>query len=263
MWDCHMHAFGPLTRYPASPLRGYDPPVTDLLAYHAQAKAAGISHSVFVQPSIYADDNRATLDALAESGGAARAVVTPWSGLVAADLPGLHAQGVRGLRLNRAAPDTGAEAVIRRLMPDLKQIGWHVAALLDVTVPGALDDLLAWVKVKLVVDHFGRPPLGTIDPQALAALCDGVAQGRVWVKLSAPYQITQGDWQDLRPIARALHAARPESLLFASNWPHIGAPEPGAVPDIEDLITVAADWIGLERDQAIAAFTANAEALYH
>ncbi len=262
MWDCHMHAFGPMDRYPPSPLRGYDPPVTSLAAYHAQAQAAGIGHSVFVQASIYGDDNTATRDALAASVGSARAVVTPWPDLAESDLGHLHAQGVRGLRLNRAAADTGAEPIIRRLMPALQRQGWHVAALLDTTAPGALDEMLAWITVPLVVDHFGRPPMGTTDPRAFDRLVAAIAAGRVWVKLSAPYQITEAAWSTLGAIARRLHWARPEATLFASNWPHIGAPDPAAVPDIADLVTLAADWLGLPRDRAATLLEGNAAALY-
>ncbi len=262
MWDCHMHAFGPMDRYPPSPTRGYDPPVTDLAAYHAQAAAAGIGHSVFVQASIYGDDNTALFDALAEGSGRARAVITPWPELAAADLAALHAQGVRGLRLNLAAADTGAAAIIRRLMPALAGHGLHVAVLLDVTVPGALADLLDWITVPLVVDHFGRPPIDTDDPHAFDSLVAAVEAGRVWVKLSAPYQITRFSWDRLGAIARRLHWARPEATLFASNWPHIGAPDPAGVPDIEALLTIAADWLGLPRDRAITLFDGNAAALY-
>lgn len=266
-----MHAFGPVDRYAPAPTRGYDPPVTSLAGYRAQAHSAGIGHSVFVQASIYGDDNAATLDAMdagqgahrgVNAAGADRGVIVAGGHLSASDLPGLHARGVRGLRLNLQHPNPIALARIQALMPALQDLGWHVCALLDTTAPGVLDDLLARIPVPLVVDHFGRPPLDTTDKRAFRPLLDAVGSGRVWVKLSAPYQITTGSYDRLAPIARALHWARPEATLFASNWPHVGAPDPDAVPDIADLIGIAADWLDLSRDRAITLFAGNAAALY-
>jgi predicted TIM-barrel fold metal-dependent hydrolase len=262
MWDCHAHAFGPVDRYNLAPARGYDPPVTSLDAYHAQARAAGIGHTVFVQPSVYGDDNAALLDALAAGQGAHRAVIAVGADVTQAELPALHALGVRGVRLTWPSPDPAMPARIVSLMPALHAQGWHVAANLDTTAPGALARLLDWIGVPVVVDHFGRPPIGTTDPAALAALLGAVEAGRVWVKLSSPYQVTAASYTVLTPIARALHWARPEATLFASNWPHIGAPDPAAVPNIDALIGIAADWLGLPRHQAITLFEGNAHALY-
>ena len=260
MWDCHLHAFGP--SYPLAPGRAYDPPVTSLDGYRDQAARAGIGHCVFVQPSIYGDDNSATLDAMAAGQGAHRAVISVSADLTAADLPALHEKGVRGVRLNMPSSNPTSVARVRALMPALQAQRWHVAANLDATGPGALADLLDWIVVPLVVDHFGRPPLNCLDLSVFVPLLDAVESGRVWVKLSSPYQVTSGAYANLAPIARALHWARPESTLFASNWPHIGAPDPGQVPSVIGLIDVAADWLDLSMARARTLFEGNAFALY-
>jgi predicted TIM-barrel fold metal-dependent hydrolase len=49
------------------------------------------------------------------------------------------------------------------------------------------------------------------------------------VKLSAPYQASTKapDYPDVAPLARALVAANPARMLWATNWPH---PDSARVP---------------------------------
>ena len=160
--DCHVHAFGPLDRYPAKAERGYDPPTARPDAYREEARAAGIGRCVFVQPSIYGDDNSALLDALTDRECRDRGIATPSDGWNLKDLAGLHERGIRGLRLNLLSPGGNGPATIRNLAQPMKDLGWHVAALLDATQHGLLDDLLAHLDVPIVLDHFGRPPQGVV-----------------------------------------------------------------------------------------------------
>jgi predicted TIM-barrel fold metal-dependent hydrolase len=261
--DCHVHAFGPLDRYPAKAERGYDPPAARPDAYRTEAGSAGIGRCVFVQPSIYGDDNKALLDALAERDGRDRGIVTPSDGWTLKDLAGLHERGIRGLRLNLLSPGGNGPATIRRLAPAMKDLGWHVAALLDATQPGLLDDLLAHLGVPVVLDHFGRPPQGVVDPglAAFAPLRRALAAGRIFVKLSAAYQISQEapPWNDVAPLAVTLIETGPENVLFASNWPHVGG---SGVPDLRHMIDVTAGWIGEAGVAPDLVFKRNPEALY-
>ena len=44
-----------------------------------------------------------------------------------------------------------------------------------------------------------------------------------WVKLSSWYRLSDSgppDYADMRPIAQALIAARPDRVVWGSNWPH-------------------------------------------
>ena len=47
---------------------------------------------------------------------------------------------------------------------------------------------------------------------------------------------------DVRPLARALVAAAPERMLWASNWPHFNVPDPAQKPDDAMLLDVLLDW---------------------
>jgi 2-pyrone-4,6-dicarboxylate lactonase len=64
--------------------------------------------------------------------------------------------------------------------------------------------------------------------------------GRGWIKLSAPYRLAKdGNFERLRPMARALVEAAPDRVIWGSDWPHI--PEGGR--DTGALLNLLADWV--------------------
>jgi D-galactarolactone isomerase len=81
--------------------------------------------------------------------------------------------------------------------------------------------------------------------QALLRLLES---GRVWVKLSAPYETSKAgppDYADVAALARPLLAAAPERMLWASNWPHLG--KLADPPDDAMLLDVLLHWCPDER----------------
>jgi len=67
--------------------------------------------------------------------------------------------------------------------------------------------------------------------------------GRCWVKASAPYETSKSgppDYADVGAIARALIAAAPTRVVWASNWPHAAAK--GTKPDSRSLRRLLEDW---------------------
>jgi D-galactarolactone isomerase len=67
--------------------------------------------------------------------------------------------------------------------------------------------------------------------------------GRVWVKLSAPYETSKTGaprYEDVSALARALAARNPERCLWATNWPHPGRNPP---PDNADILNLLPDWV--------------------
>jgi 2-pyrone-4,6-dicarboxylate lactonase len=263
IWDTHVHAFGPVERYPVQADRGYDPPAARPAAYQAEARAARLGPCVFVQPSIYAADNTALLDALATGEGRDRGIVAPSEGWTRQHLVFLHERGVRGLRLNLLSPGGNGPALIRQLTPTLRDLGWHVAALLDATRPDLLEAVLADLDLPLVLDHFGRPPQGVLDPHlaVFEPLLRAVAERRVWVKLSAADQISRQPppWDDVAPLAMALLTAGADRLLFGSNWPHVGASD---MPRLTTLTDIVAGWIRAAKVEPGLIFNENPAGLY-
>lgn len=233
--DCHAHVFGPRERYPLARDRSFSPgiaSVKDLMAMHV---AIGIERVVIVQASPQGTDNSGVLDALAELhrlGREARAVA-----VVAPDgsdslFDSLHAAGVRGLRVNLQSygqtDPAMAAARMRACADQAAAMHWHVQTYTTLPIIAALQDTIRQLPVPLVVDHFGLadPALGARQP-GLDALLALVAEGRVWVKLSAPYRLVDHrDGRDGRWLARALIDACPEHMLWGTDWPHTG-PWPG------------------------------------
>jgi 2-pyrone-4,6-dicarboxylate lactonase len=83
-----------------------------------------------------------------------------------------------------------------------------------------------------------------------------------WVKLASWYRLsdTGAPYDDMTPIARALIEARPDRVVWGSNWPHpILWDRP--MPNDGDLLDQAMDWCG---DEATLrkVFVENPAALY-
>jgi predicted TIM-barrel fold metal-dependent hydrolase len=238
--DCHTHVFGPAADYPFDPKRTYTPgdaSIEDLLALHA---LLGIERVVIVHPSPYGTDNRCSVDAVRRMGDRARGVAVIGESTTDAALQDMHAAGMRGVRCNlhtvgNADPDAAWETLVwaaNRVAP----LGWHVQVYTDLALIAALRERLPELPTTLVIDHFGRA-MAADGPQqkgfdALLTLLD---TGRVYVKMSAPHRIShQPGYADAAPIARALIAANPDRLVWATDWPHPGA-RPGKPRSIAEI----------------------------
>jgi D-galactarolactone isomerase len=94
--DCHVHVYD--TSRPLAPSATFKPPHAPWSAYRAVQQMLGLSRAVLVQPTGYGLDNSVLLEALAQAGHAARAVVVLPADVSDAEVQRLHAQGVRGVR---------------------------------------------------------------------------------------------------------------------------------------------------------------------
>ena len=239
--DTHIHVIGPTDAYPLDPRRNYTPVACSLALYRSVMAACGIGRAVLVQPSFYGDDNRALLDALREGGAAFRGVVVPSAGVTDAELEAMHALGVRGLRLNLVNPQIVALDDVIALCARVAPLGWHLQVQIrwDDAAQALLARVAERITLPLVIDHMGRPTTREAPP----TLLDLLASGRAWVKLSAPYRTSaqEAPHADLLPLVRALVAANPDQLLWASDWPHT---ELATTPHDADLVDLLADWLG-------------------
>ncbi len=256
--DCHVHVFDDGTRYPWDPERTYTPAAATLDALLALHARIGVDRMVIVQPSPYGADNRCTLDALARLGNAGRAVAVIDASTTDDELRAMHDAGVRGVRVNlettgKHDPDYAREQLswaARRVA----RLGWHVQTYTNLPTLSALADFLPSLPVTLVVDHFGRAQaaLGIHQP-GFDILCDALASGHVYVKVSAPYRISQApDYMDAADVARALIAANPDRVLWGTDWPHPGSAAgkprprdeitPYRIEDDERAMTRCQEW---------------------
>ena len=224
--DCHVHVFGPDERFPLSPKRLYTPgpaSIDDLLALH---RALHIDRVVIVHPSPYGADNAVTVDAVRKLGARARGVAVIDDATSDAMLDDMHAAGIRGARVNLESYGESDPAVagkhLQRTAERVARLGWHVQTFTNLAILAALHDMILKLPTTLVVDHFGRPKAsqGTAQP-GFAEFLGLLRSGKVYVKISAPYRISQAPhYTDAAPIARAMIAANPDRIVWGTDWPH-------------------------------------------
>ena len=106
--------------------------------------------------------------------------------------------GIRGVRLNLETNTAGrfdpadAKVVLDATAEQIRGLGWHVQIYTRTTVIAGLKDHLAQMPFPVVVDHFGRGNPGQGPGQAdFVALLDLVKSGRVYVKISGAYRVSE------------------------------------------------------------------------
>ena len=235
--DCHVHVFGPADRFPFSADRVYTPgpaSVDDLLSLQ---HALPLQRVVIVQPSPYGTDNSCLLDALGRLGERARGVAVVDGATPDAALRRMHAAGVRGVRVNLETRGQRDPAAAGELLDCAASraglLNWHVQVYASLSVLASLHDMILRLPVPIVVDHFGTAPASAgIAAPGFAALLSLLRRGKIYVKLSAPYRISErADYRDAASIARALMAAHPDRVVWGTDWPHPGVGRPGVRRD--------------------------------
>jgi predicted TIM-barrel fold metal-dependent hydrolase len=226
--DCHIHIVGPIGRYPQISTRAYQAAEAPLAALKAHGVAArGVTRFVVVQASFYGSDNTLLLESLDALAGDGRgvAVIDPATPEVL--LAGFARRGVRGLRLNLYSTAAGREQrQIGSLFTPLAEIatgmGWHVEVIAGIDVLLGAADLLARSRVPVVIDHYGLYRPATPQSERGRALLDFFRLPNVWIKLSAPYRVSD-DPLCTRPDPAwltAIVAAAPNRCVWGSDWPH-------------------------------------------
>jgi 2-pyrone-4,6-dicarboxylate lactonase len=261
-WDTHIHAIGAVDRFPLAANRSYTPAQIPIEAYVALMGRLGIAHAVLVQPSIYGTDNRAMVDALSRYPERFRGVAVVDPGIADRELTALHDAGVRGVRanlLNRGGISFADACTLAGRFADL---GWHLQLQIDVSTFDRFD-AVAELPVDVVIDHMGymSADKGAANPGFLRLL-KLVEAGRCWVKLSAPYRMTDRPrfgYGAVAPLARALVRANPQRMLWGSDWPHTDLR--AGMPNDGDLLDQLGVWI---EDDAVreAILVTNPASLY-
>lgn len=258
--DCHFHVFGPAARYPYAPGRAYTPPDAPLDAYRTFRAGLGLQRCVIVQPSVYGLDNSCTLDALDALGSDARGIVVLDDGFTEADIAAMHERGARGVRFNLLFPGGPDAALIGRVADLVRPFGWHIQLLIDCRDLPELAPALRATKLPLVFDHFGHvPAVDALRSPGFIMLLEMLRQGEAWCKISGAYRISrEADATDCEELASALAEAGPSRLVWGSDWPHPGFPDPSPGPDV--LLRRLFDWMG--HDLATAILARNPADLY-
>jgi 2-pyrone-4,6-dicarboxylate lactonase len=243
--DSHVHVFGSETLYPRVERPHYTLPDGNLLQLERMTRALMLERFVIVQPSFYGTDNRCMLDALDAAGARARGVAMIAEDTSDAVLEQMHARGVRALRLDlflrSGLPLPELIAYIERSMRRARGLGWHVQFYTPGWVVRDLLPFLSGLDGDFVIDHMGYMlESDGLTPADFDRLLNLIGAGRGWIKLSAPYRLARdGNFERLKPLARAIVEAAPQRVIWGSDWPHI--PEGGK--DTGALLNLLADWV--------------------
>lgn len=239
--DAHCHVFGPMARFPFSAKAKYLPDDAGPDALFALRDHLGFARNVIVQASCHGTDNRATLDAIAQSAGRARGVAVVDPAISDAELNALHRGGMRGIRFNFLkrlvddAPKDRFLEVSRRL-----PAGWHVVIYFEADILDDLRPFIDAIPVPVVIDHMGRPdvtqgPDGP-DMRAFRRLLDSRAD--IHFKPTCPDRLDPGGdpWDAFVAAVAPLVADYPDRCIWGTDWPHPNMQD--AVPDDGHLFDI-------------------------
>jgi predicted TIM-barrel fold metal-dependent hydrolase len=173
-------------------------------------------------------------------------------------LKDLNAVGVRGVRIQFSAPESG---FFKRdeIMPISKRIapyGWHVQFHLPGPLLADMESLILSLPTPVVIDHKGHAA-SINDPQFKTArkLLD---TGRGWVKVSGinmDSKVKGPTYADSAAVVHEFIRANPDRIVWGSNWPLQG------VPDMAVILNVLASAAG-SSDLLRRVLVDNPEALY-
>jgi D-galactarolactone isomerase len=243
--DTHMHIYD--HRFPLAPTATFDPPDALVPAYLAMRKRLGVERNVVVQPTAYGRDNRCTLEAMAAIGPSARGIVVVDETTPDAELERMTKAGVCGVRFHMLAGAALPWDLLERMAARTREFGWHVQLQLDGRELPEREPLIRKVLGTLVIDHVGKflEPV-TTDHPGFRVLLNLIENGRTYVKLSAPYEVSKvgaPNYDDIGALAKALVRAAPDRMLWATNWPHPTPITASAKPDDAVLLDMLLDWI--------------------
>ena len=271
--DSHFHVIAPPERHPMLPTRSYTPAPASLNQWRETLSPFGITRGVVVQPSFYGTDNRVLLAALAEGNGHLVGVAAVAADVTDDELDRLAAAGVRGVRM--AHFEAGDPRAMGGFVPfsafdalegRLHERNMHLQLFTDSRLLPGISDRIVRSRVPVVIDHMGRAPASLGDRHVgIKALIRLLADGPVFVKLSGIANISDASpvYGDARAVHDALLAARPDRLLWGSDWPHTRPS--GAKPSTASLVRLFQAWTPpglhdlLARDNAAALYRCSGE----
>ncbi len=224
--DCHAHIMA--VDFPLAP-EIHSRPIRDVSAeeYLLVLGAHGISHGVLTAPSFYGPNNTLLLDALKRHPNTLRGTVIVDANLAKADLErqliSMREHGVEGIRFNwikkQTIPNINSPEYAR-LLGIANELGLHIELFLEDHLQEHVVPIILASGATLVLDHFGNPDPGIgINSISFQNTLKGLAEGKVWVKLSAPYRLGYLNGVSIQPYVDALIAANPKQLVWASDWP--------------------------------------------
>jgi len=245
--DTHFHLFPRGHEHRYVPDRSYTPPPLEIADFDHVATTLGIDRAVVIQPSVYGEDNTATLDAARAEPDRLRCVVSVTPDVTDAELVEFHAAGARGIRVN--VVDSGGMTFpsiedALAFTARIADMGWHIEFLAHVETFDDINAVLDASHVPVVFGHLGYTHASKgVSDAGFRRFLAAFENGKAWEKLTGPYRISSKDrppYSDITAMAHALLATNPERLLWGSDWPHVR--HKGVMPNDATLLNQLADW---------------------
>ena len=248
--DAHCHVFGPAGEFPFAPERKYTPCDAGKDKLWTLRDHLGLHRNVIVQATCHGADNRALVDALADSRGKARGVATVRASVTDEELKLLDNAGVRGVRFNfvkrlvDALPFDDLQCIAERIAP----LGWHIVIYFEAADLSEYYEFFTALPTTVVVDHMGRPditaPIDGPDFELFLRLLSD--NDNFWSKVSCPERLSgvgpEGGYEDVVPFARTVVENFSDRVLWGTAWPHPNMkthmPDDGKLVDFVPKIAV-------------------------
>ncbi|MDO8776832.1 MAG: amidohydrolase family protein [Burkholderiaceae bacterium] len=266
--DCHCHVYEDPTRYPLTADRSYTPVQATRDDYLATCAMLGIDRTVQVSASVYGADNSLTLDVIAQFGQhRARGVAGLAPDTTEAQVRRLHEGGMRGVRVSSHVRGYGGLDAIDALAPKIGPLGWHVQLhFAHADEIAAHEDRLMRLQVPIVFDHMGgvrdSEGVGNAGFQAMLRILR--QRDDCWSKISSWHRRSDSgapQYAGMQPLVQAMVDARPDRLVFGTNWPNPALFPPASMTDDAALVDSFCDWVPHEATRR-AILVTNPERLY-
>jgi predicted TIM-barrel fold metal-dependent hydrolase len=227
--DCHAHIIDP-ERFPFVRGAGYTPRPHETgtrESFIALLDRHGIGHVLLVQPSCYAFNNSAMLDAIERSPERFKGIAVVHPDVTDSEIRRLSDAGVVGVRFNLVTYDRGMlqGSDISRFLARLKECGWLAQIYAEDDQWAEIAPLVDRSGVKVLIDHFGvRDPRAGIASSGFQAVLALGRFGNAAVKLSAPFRIASpadGYAALDEHVAALVQAFGTERCIWGSDWPFL------------------------------------------
>ena len=243
--DAHCHVFGPAATFPYDPKAAYTPedaPFEELQKLHLRL---GLQRAVIVHASCHGPDMRATLDAIARSGGRYRGTAIIDETYGDKEFQQMQDGGIRGVRFNFVRHLGGRPDMrfFENTVQRLKAMGWHLILHLDAQDLPELESVFKTLPVPFVIDHMGRVKAGEgLDQQPFRVLLNTLGNEKAWVKICGAERVSSkgSPFTDAVQFGRALVEAAPDRVLWGTDWPH---PNVKWMPDDAGLLELFAQMV--------------------
>jgi 2-pyrone-4,6-dicarboxylate lactonase len=250
--DAHCHVFGPGGKFPYAPERKYTPVDAGKDELFALRDFLGFERNVIVQATCHGADNSAMVDALLAAGDRARGVATVRPGISRAQLAGLHAAGVRGIRFNyvKRLVDPKPDGYYLGLADLVAELGWHIVVYFEAPDLAERWQLFTSLPTVVVVDHMGRPDVSQpVDSPGFSRFTRFMREHEnVWSKVSGAERLSISgppEYADVVPFARHVVETFPDRVIWGTDWPHPNMkshmPDDGNLVDVVPRIAPTED----------------------